>query len=325
MNTIVDTITSYIDQHRLLHHGSRVIVGLSGGPDSVFLLHYLAHIQKKYALTLIAAHLNHQWRTEADQEEQFCKNVAATYGITFVSKKMAELSTHQTYKGSKEEIGRMMRRFFLELVCKEHNADVIALAHHEQDQQETFFIRLVRGATLTGLTAMRPKTGLYIRPLLETSKKDILDYLNTHTIAYVTDPSNESPLFLRNRIRAHVIPALKACDDRFDINFARTLARLQETEDFLEKLTQNTYATIVKEHNGDQWIDSALLKKQHPVLQERIILHWFYKEKVPFQISHNFLKEVLRFLDSPRGGKHHIHTQWYIIKQKGFARVHKLL
>ena len=158
-------IKNYIIKHNLINPHDTIIIGLSGGPDSVFLLHALLHIKDKYNLTLIAAHLNHEWRPEADAEEELCRHLARTI-LNFVSQKLSCLIITVKKNGSKEQDARLMRRHFLESVAHTYNAQRIALGHHAQDQQETFFIRLIRGSSLTGLTGIKPHAGLYIRPLL---------------------------------------------------------------------------------------------------------------------------------------------------------------
>src|SRR3990172_10012376 len=221
-----------------------------------------------------------------------------------ITEKISDLSLSFKFEGSKEELGRKARRSFLERIAQECQADVIALAHHAQDQQETFFIRLIRGATLSGLTAMKPKQDLYIRPLLETNKEDIIAYLHEHKIPYLTDPSNESPEFLRNRIRLTVLPALKQCDKRFDKNFLATLHRLQETESFLEEITQQALDHITTEENGVLYLAIQEFFNLHTILQKRIILTWLCQEKVPFTPTETFFDEIIRFFRQP-GSKTH--------------------
>lgn len=239
MTHINQKIKQFIALHNLVQHNDIIIVGLSGGPDSVFLLHFLAALQKELSLKLIVAHLNHEWRPEADQEEQLCRDIAHTLGLQYITSKISQLNLPFKINGSKEEYARKIRRYFFEQLVQEHNANSIALAHHLQDQEETFFIRLIRGSSLTGLTAINPRSGLYIRPLLETSKHEIIDWLHAHNNAYAIDSSNTSDLFLRNRIRSHVIPALQQCDDRFNQNFLTTLNRLKQTEIFLKHDEKN--------------------------------------------------------------------------------------
>lgn len=316
---LFSTIQQFITQHALVNHNDTIIVGLSGGPDSVLLLQLLVHLQKQYNLTLIAAHLNHEWRPEADQEEELCRTIAQQIAIPFVSTQLSQLSHTAKNNGSKEDYARTIRRFFLEKVAREHGAQKIALGHHAQDQQETFFIRLIRGTSLSGLTAIKPQNGLYIRPLLTINKSDILTYLDVHKITYATDASNNSPLYLRNRIRTTVLPALQECDARFNDNFFNTLNRLQETEHFLEKMAHESFTKISCNKNGAITINTSLLATIDSALHHRIIMHWLIAANVKFPTTQTFFDELLRFLLSPRGGTHSVHPQWSIIKKQGNA------
>ena len=216
-----------------------------------------------------------------------------------------------------------MRRHFFEKVLHEHNADAIALAHHLQDQEETFFIRLIRGSSLTGLTAMKPKHGAYIRPLLETHKIDILAWLHENNIAYATDVTNESSDYLRNRIRMNVLPALRNCDDRFETNFLATLNRLKTTEQFLEQLTQKTFNEISYIQDNQRFININQLIIIDEPLRTRVLMHWLITENVHFPITEAFLDEIIRFLQTPQGGTHNIHEQWSIIKKQNLTYIIK--
>ncbi len=322
-HALFNAVHTFVQAHNLLPAGKTFVMGLSGGPDSLFLLHYLSLLHTAGTIKLIAAHLDHAWRTESASEVVFCQQAAENLNIPFVHARLPDLPFSAPWRGSKEDVGRKARRFFLEKVAHEHGAERIALAHHAQDQQETLFIRLLRGATLTGLTGMKPKQGLYIRPLLHINKTDILTFLHEQGVRYLTDPSNESPLFLRNRIRATVIPALRSCDERFDKNFLSTITRLQETEDFLETLVQQTLTQISSLHSGTICLDLPALQRTHPVLQYRIVFAWLCQEKLPFQPTQAFLDELLRFLFSPRGGSHTIHTSWRLVKKGKTAWLEK--
>ena len=319
----LDRISDYCEKNNLLPFGSSVVVGLSGGPDSVFLLHYLKQVQKKQALTLIAAHLNHEWRTTADADEQFCAQLAHNLNIRFVTKKISQLPEQKKYNGSKEENARNYRRFFLESVAQEYGASTIALAHHANDQQETFFIRLLRGATLSGLAGMKPKNDRYIRPLLFLSKEEIVHYLDAHMITYCVDETNDSPLFLRNRIRHTIIPALKLCDSRFETQFSRTLWHFQETEQFLENLTAQTFAQIAHEENDSWLLNTQKLKSYDPFLQRKVVVYWLIKEKVPFVLTEQFVDEIMRFFKKSKKKIHQIHVIWTIKHAQSLAQIEK--
>lgn len=317
-------INQFVHAHNLLPQGSCIVLGLSGGPDSVFLLQYLAQLQQEGLITLIAAHLDHEWRPDSSKDEQFCREMASKLNVKFVSRKMSELGSAEKFNGSLEELGRNARRYFLEHVTKEHNADYIALAHHLQDQQETFFIRLIRGTSLTGLTAMRPKYGLYIRPLLEINKDDIVAGLEQNNIPYLIDPSNEMPTFLRNCIRQNVLPALRACDTRFDTNFFVTLNRLKETEAFLETTTSETFDTISSVINNIRQMNIKHFLNLHSVMRYRVLMHWLITQNVPFPPTQAFLDEIMRFLHKTESKTHEIHERWSLVKEKGMVFIEKV-
>jgi tRNA(Ile)-lysidine synthetase-like protein len=324
MDSLISTINLYIEKHNLLPAGSKVILGLSGGPDSLFLLHFLAEKHRNGTISLVAAHLDHEWRADSAKDTIFCREASKALGVPFVSAKLSDLALEPKYDGSREAQARTLRRHFLCKVQKEHNADLIALAHQAQDQQETFFIRLIRGATLTGLTAMRAKNGPYIRPLLETDKQNILTYLKEHKITYLSDPSNDSEAFLRNRIRQNVIPALRSCDERFEKNLQASLGRLQQEEQLLTYYAQEALDKISICNDTNISIDLKGMLTLDKALQYRIIMHWLQHEQVPFTPTQQFLDEILRFLYQP-GSKHHkIHHAWSINKQKNYAKIEKI-
>jgi tRNA(Ile)-lysidine synthase len=316
-------IEAYITKHNLINQNDAIIIGLSGGPDSVFLLHALVALQQKYNLTLIAAHLNHEWRTEAGDEEKLCRAMAENLDITFVSEKLSRLIPLKKYNGSKEEFARHMRRQFLEEVAREHSAHHIALGHHAQDQQETFFIRLIRGTSLSGLTGMKAKSGLYVRPLLETNKKDIVAWLDENKIVYATDISNESQNYLRNRIRSKVIPALIECDERWNNNFLATVARLQQDDQLLDEIAQTTLNTLLTQSDSGEIFDVKKFVITHAALHHRIVVLWLIRNNVQFPVTQTFFDEIIRFLSHERGGKHALHEKWGLMKKQGMVWVEK--
>lgn len=318
-------IQSFIKAQNLFSKDSTIVIGLSGGPDSVFLLHFLATLRDSGQIAkLIAAHLDHEWRADSHKDAQFCNEITKKYNVPFVVKKTSELSVSLKFNGSLEEVGRNARQFFFESVKQEYKADLIALAHHAQDQQETFFIRLLRGATLTGLTAMKPKQNFYVRPLLTTNKSDIIDFLDTHSIPYLVDPTNASDKFLRNRIRSQVLPALRTCDTRFDKKFEHTLEQLQQTEQFLQKETAKSAARLFEKKGETLYLPAAKLLQLHPVMRDRVLLYWLCQEDVKFPVHRGFFYEIIKFLAQPAGGVHQLHHEWQLVKQKGMVRIEHL-
>ena len=231
---------------------------------------------------------------------------------------MSELDINIKPSGSKEQDARKARRFFFETIAKKHNAHTIALAQHKNDQEETFFIRLLRGSSLSGLCGIWPKKGMYIRPLLPIAKKEIIGWLESNNIDSITDPTNISEDFLRNRIRNKLIPTICHIDSRFSATLLKTMDRLQQTELFLQKLTKQIFDTIAQFDNN---VDAYMIKKQtftqfDPVMQYRILVHWLTLENVPFPVTQTFFDEVIRFIEQTESKTHAIHTLWSIVKKR---------
>jgi len=317
VKSIKTYITNYIDPHLhkpLLTSNPHIIIGLSGGPDSVFLLHFLHSLEN---ITLTAAHINHGWRANAKTDEQFCKTLCQTLSIPFISAHANDLELSIKPNGSKEEVGRKLRRHFFNQVQKKYTADYIALAHHQQDQQETFFLRLIRGCSLEGLIGIKPVQGPYIRPLLTTPKEKIINYLTDNKIEYVIDNTNSSDNYLRNRIRNHVIPTLNQTDPRFNQKFQTSLATLDEENRLLQNLAQQAHQQVFATNKKSIFVGdkNAFLALAKP-LQKRILIDWLCKQNVPFCPSDGFLQEIIRFLSSDRGGRHQIDATWGIVKKQ---------
>ncbi len=323
-NTLFSKIHAAIEKEQLIKPDDTLIIGLSGGPDSLFLLHFLASIRTSLNLKLIAAHLDHGWRIDSQKDVQFCQKAADSLGVPLVHQKLSDLSLSLKFNGSLEEIGRKARRHFFETVLTQHQAQAIALGHHLQDQQETFFIRLIRGTSLSGLVGMRPRHGNFIRPLLSISKEDIVSYLQTNSIAYLEDPTNTSTDFLRNRIRQYVLPSLKACDRRFESSFAATISRLQALENHLEQEAQQTLQSFALYKFDKRGLNLKSLLTLPPIMQERLLVSWFCQEQVPFPPREQFLQEIMKFLKNPRGGMHAVHQTWAIGKKQNLIWIEPL-
>lgn len=314
-----DLVDGYIKKHGLLSEKTTVILGLSGGPDSMFLLHFLAPLHHQGFISLIAAHLDHQWRINSHLDVAFCQSAAQSLQIPFVAQSITDLTYSIAYNGSQEEVGRKYRRFFLETVYSAYNAHSVALGHHADDQQETFFIRLLRGASLSGLAGMRPKAGIYIRPLLCLSKETILTYLHANNINYLIDATNNSNNFLRNRLRNSVLPTLKEADPRCVTTFSKTIEQLQLTETFLERYTQKTYQEIIDQRDNHYVLSLPKFGVVDDAIKYRIMIQWLHDYKVTFPVSDGFLTEMIAFLMQKQGGTHQIHQGWKIQKRNKYA------
>lgn len=316
----MNTIYTFIKKNNIISAGTTIIVGLSGGPDSVFLLHVLNSLKKEYSLSLIAAYLDHEWRSDTQDDVSLCTNLCKELLIPFVTARAQDLPIKAPDHGSLEAQGRTWRRFYFEHLASLYNAHAIALGHHQDDQLETFFIRLARGSSLSGLCCMKPRHGLYIRPLLETSKKDIIQYLETNGISYKTDSSNNSDCFLRNRIRHIGLPSLEKCDQRFVPNTLRAIKHLQSAHEALSATIHEKMNNCIKATaHAVNTIDLLSLKKEALFIQKEIVIQWIIQHNLPCILTEAITEEIMRFLTSPRGGTHMITDHWHITKKRNLA------
>jgi len=217
----ITTVTS----HRLLDVGDKVIVAVSGGADSVALLHLLLTIRRQYSLELVVAHLNHNLRgVESDGDEDFVRSLATERRLSFISEKISDEQARLRFKGT-EEWARNRRHAFLRHCLQESRAQKIALGHTRDDQAETFLMRLIRGSGTQGLAAMRPMTNKVIRPLLDLEHSDVVQYLTSEGSQWREDSSNKNIQYLRNRLRFGLVPELQK---EYNPRIVRTLSTTAE-------------------------------------------------------------------------------------------------
>ena len=321
-NALFENVFAYCVVHKLIAEGDTIIIGLSGGPDSIFLAHFCAWLQKKMKLACIVAHLDHGWRSDSHQDTLFTKRVAEALGFPFINKHANKI-TGPTKRGSLEEYGRELRRAFFEQVASSHNAQKIALAHHKDDQIETFFIRLLRGAGLHGLASIRAKQGKYIHPLLGITKREITTYLDEHQIEYLTDYTNVAHVHLRNRIRQEVIPVLTKTDKRFEKNCIRAINNLQQADQFVEKEAHKLLASLSETYREKRVLTLEPFRALSPFMQKEVLLVWLIDEHVSFVPTTGFFDEISRFLSSTAGGFHELGPGWGIRQQQQHAWIEK--
>lgn len=206
-NTVPDAVARALER-LAIRRGSRILVGLSGGADSVALTHALLDLRERFDLRIAAAHLNHRIRaSESDRDDAFVRAMCERLGIELRVERADGLDAGSP---NLEERARDARYLFLNRVADAIGADYIALAHHGDDQAETLLMRMFRGAGVAGLAAMAERgSGRLIRPMLALDRGEILAYLHERKIPFVEDSSNRSPEILRNRIRIELLPMLE--------------------------------------------------------------------------------------------------------------------
>jgi tRNA(Ile)-lysidine synthase len=246
MTKVLDTVRKAIKRHHLLTDSSLVLVAVSGGSDSVFLLRALCALKDEFGITLMAAHLNHMLRgEEAARDAEWVKDLCDGLAVdcTVGSRNVRSYSSRN--RRSLEESARECRYEFLENLRAEVGADTIALGHTMEDQAETLLLRLFRGSGATGLSAMAVRRGFLIRPLLELRRHDIKKYLDENGFEYLDDPTNLDLGFRRNLMRHRIVPSLESqLSGSIVPILARTASVLAEEDAFLEETAEHDLADI---------------------------------------------------------------------------------
>ena len=276
-----EEILKTIKKYNLIQNGDKIIVGLSGGPDSISLINVLDEIRKDKTTGLefgiIAAHINHNIREEAKSDEdyvvKYCKekNIEVYVLSIDINKKAKE-----ERKGT-EETGRNARYEFFEQILIKTKSNKIATAHTANDNAETVLMNIIRGSGTSGLKGIRPiRDDKFIRPLIETTREEIEEYCKKNNLNPRIDKTNFENDYTRNKTRNILIPLIK---EQFNPNIIMTINRLSdiinEENEYLEKLTEQKYKEIlIKENIGKQIeLDLKLFNRQDLVIKKRLILH----------------------------------------------------
>ena len=276
MDALMLEIKRYIEANQLIRPGDGVLVGLSGGPDSVFLLYALHTLQARMGFTLRAVHVHHGIRgAEADRDEVFSEKLCAKLDIPFQAVHVAAPAYAAQHGLSLEEAARILRYEALEAARQQltqATAAWIAVAHHLDDQAETVLHNLVRGAGLRGLAGMENRRNHVIRPLLSIKREDILKWLKQYDIPYVTDSTNADPHYTRNRIRSTVLPELREINPEASAHIAHSAALLREADAFFHALALqyvDAHATLTVAPDSANAIDrDAHTRPQTAVFQD---------------------------------------------------------
>lgn len=264
-------IKTFIEKHDLLPKKSSVIIGLSGGADSVALLEVLCDLRKVYELELFAVHVHHGIRKEAEQDAAFCEELCRQKKVAFSCEYVDVPAMARKLGLSEEEAGREVRYRIFEAFRKARNADVIAVAHHQNDQAETILFQLFRGSGLRGLSGMQPKRGCVIRPLLGVSRKEIEAYLTKQQQLYVTDATNASDKYSRNKIRLHILPEAEVISTKAVEHMSHTAGQLQEILDYMVQQAQDFLEQYAQKNEGSISISVKAMQAEHIALQKMIV------------------------------------------------------
>lgn len=257
-----------ISEYNMLEKGSKVIVGLSGGADSVCLLHFLNSIKEEYSLELVAAHINHGIRgEEASCDAEFSKEFAKSLNVDFRLLEVDCVKEAKDNKETVEEAGRRLRYEFFNSLANDEKS-VIATAHNSNDNMETVIFNISRGASINGAKGIQPKRENIIRPLIFCTREEIESYCEENSLKYVTDSTNLSDAYTRNRIRHLVIPELEKVNSGAVDAFSRFSESVRLDIDYLDSVTNDAYDKVKLEEFS---FDVNSLNDLHPAIKNRVL------------------------------------------------------
>ena len=276
MNELIK-VRKYMEQFNMAEKGESVIVGVSGGADSVCLYKILLELKNYFDIDIIAVHIHHGIRgEEADRDMNFVENMCKNDGVKFRCYKYDVPGYAKTNGLSEEEAGRTLRYKAFDEVAKELISNgrsvKIAVAHNRNDSAETFIHNLCRGSGLKGLAGIPYKNGSIIRPVLCLTRKEIEMYLSEHNITHIDDSTNFTEDYTRNKIRHRVLPYLSEnINDNSISHICQAADELREIEDYLSEVTNYMYENIVSEHNNCIYINRKALACEKEIIQKRIV------------------------------------------------------
>lgn len=313
LKKVLETITKY----KLIESGDKIVLGVSGGPDSICMLEILNSLKKQLNFEIVVAHINHGLRENATIDEQYVENYCKKIDVEYYVLKVNLKEWARENKLGLEEAGRKVRYDFFDEVLEKTGSNKIAIAHNKNDRVETIILNILRGSGVLGLKGIEAKNNKYIRPLLEIERKEIEEFCLNNNIEPRIDESNFENEYSRNKVRNIVLPYIK---EEFNPNIIETITRLSdivsEENEFLDKQTEKEYQNILikeinlkenvynKEEESIIILDLKIFNTLDKVLKKRIIL---YAIKKIFGSTKNIekvhLEDIIKLCNNNIGNK----------------------
>ena len=308
-----EKVLNTINKYNMVNSGDGIVVGVSGGPDSMTLLYILNILKEKLNIKLYVAHINHSIRKEADEETEYVKDFCKKIDVEFFAKKVKVEEIAKELKIGTEEAGRNIRYEFFEEIAHKVGANKIATAHNLNDNAETVLMNIIRGTSVSGLKGIdKVRDGKYIRPIIECSRAEIEDYCKERNLNPRYNKSNNENIYTRNKVRNLLIPFLQK---EFNPNIIEGINRLSqiatEEEKFINKVVENKYEKLQIAVDNNIILNLKEFNKLDYVIKSKLILYTISKVYGKTSgIEKKHIDDIIRLCDNNIGNK-------YLTPQKG--------
>jgi tRNA(Ile)-lysidine synthase len=301
---LTERVYATIKRYSMLGGGETVLVGLSGGPDSVCLLHVLDRLREELKITTRAVYVNHNLRPgEVPKEIAFCGELCERLKIDFTVKSVDVRSFAREHGLNKQEAARELRYSAFHEAAWEGSADRIALGHNADDQVETFIMRLLRGSGPKGLSGIPAKRGKVIRPLIEIGRGPIEAFLSRENLSFVVDSSNLKVDYLRNRIRYTLVPAMKGFNPNLTETLLKSVAVLQEEERYFDVIVTKTLMRLISRKTTER-IELFLIPMENLdlVVLRRVLRRAIDETKGLKGVSFSHIEDIIKLIRNGSSG-----------------------
>ncbi len=309
-------IQRYIETHRLLSVQDKVWVALSGGADSVALLRVLMEL----GYSCQAAHCNFQLRgEESDRDEAFVQKLCESF---FIPLQVIKFDTEDYAKSNRisiEMAARELRYDWFSKLCSQEQGSKMAVAHHRDDSVETLLLNLIRGTGINGLKGISCMNGNIVRPLLEVTREDILEYLKEIGQDYVTDSTNLEDEYQRNKIRLNLLPLMKELNPSVSESLWETMKRLSEVEKIYRKDRERRLAEAVHHPSSDEQ-RMEIQKIWQDVSPQTLLYEWLY----PLGFNSSQIADIFQSVQTEQSGKRFFSAEWELLRDRSLLLVHRL-
>lgn len=299
MVSLFKKVEKFVKEKKLAERNDRVLLAVSGGPDSIFLFHFFIYFSKKENIEIKVSYIHHHLRPEAYEEVKFVENLSKKFNIEFFREDVEIKEKRNIEKFLREKRYEKLYQLSLKAKCNK-----IATGHTLDDNVETLIMNLLRGTGLSGLCGIWPQSKIFpeteitvIRPLLCVEKKEIIDYLKKNKIEYLIDTSNLSLSFFRNRVRNKIIPFLIKYKPSLKRQISKMIFLIQDEEDFLRKYTEKIYEEVASQKESKIYIYFRKFNLLDIVLKRRIAGYIYRKIKKTPYINYSKVEKIVREIE----------------------------